>query len=207
MPAVTRAEPVAERRWTARKVLLGGASVLGVALLLAVVIGFATSKGVSGASMRPTLRSGDRVLVDPSAYHKAAPRRFDVVALHAPGIGGLAFRRVVGLPGDRVQIRPVNGEHQALVQPGGRGTWYAVVAGQHVDWGGPCCSADGTATGGAAVTVPAGAYFVLGDNPAASRDSRVFGFLPRSRIAGRVSLRVWPPGSVGGRPRLVPVAS
>jgi signal peptidase I len=206
MPAVTRAAPVAERRWTARKVLLTAAAVVGATVLLTVTIGFVTSKRVSGASMRPTLHSGDRVLIDPSAYHKSAPGRFDVVALHAPGIAGLAFRRVVGLPGDRVQVRAVNGEQQVVVQPGSRGTWYAVVAGHRVDWGGPCCAADGSATGGAAVTVPVGEYFVLGDNPEASRDSRAFGFVPRSRIAGHVLLRVWPPGSVGGGPHLVPLA-
>ncbi len=204
---MARAEQVAERRWTARTVLLGTVGVLGAALLLTVVFGFATSKGVRGASMRPALRSGDRVLVDPSAYHKSAPRRFDVVALHAPGISGVTYRRVVGIPGDRVQIRATGEGHQLLVQPAGRGAWYAVVAGHPVDWGGQCCASDGSATGGAAaVTVPAGQYFVLGDNPAASRDSRAFGFVPRSKITGRVSLRVWPPGSVGGRPRLVPVA-
>jgi signal peptidase I len=206
IPAVARAQPVAESRWTAGKVLRVGAAVLGGALLLCVAIGFATSKRVSGASMRPTLRSGDRVMVDTSAYHKSAPGRFDVVALHAPGVPGLAFRRVVGLPGDRVQILAVDGQQQLLIQPGSRGTWYTVVAGHHVDWGGPCCGTDGAATGGAAVAVPAHEYFVLGDNPAAARDSRAFGFVPRSRIAGRVLLRAWPPGSVGGRPRLVPLA-
>ena len=206
MPAVTRAAPVAERRWTARKVLLVAAAVIGATVLLTVTIGFVTSKRVSGAAMRPTLHSGDRVLVDPSAYHKSAPSRFDVVALHAPGIGGLTFRRAMGLPGDRVQVRAVNGEQQVLLQPAGRGTWYVVVARNRVDWGGPCCAVDGSATGGAAVTVPTGEYFVLGDNPQASRDSRAFGFVPRSRIAGHVLLRVWPPGSVGGRPRLVPLA-
>jgi signal peptidase I len=141
---VASVEPAAERRWTVRRVLRAAAAVLVGALLLTVGIGFVTSERVSGASMRPTLRSGDRVLIDTSAYHKAAPRRFDVVALHAPGA--------------------------------------------------------------AAVTVPADRYFVLGDNPAASRDSRAFGFVPRSRIVGRVSVRVWPPGSVRGEPRLVPVA-
>jgi signal peptidase I len=204
--AVASVEPAAKRRWTVRRVLLAAAAVLVGALLLTVGIGFVTSKRVSGASMRPTLRNGDRVLVDASAYHKAAPRRFDVVALHAPGIAGLAFRRVVGLPGDRVQIRTDGGQQHVLVQGESRGAWYAVVTRHRLDWGGPCCGPDGRATGAAAVTVPAGQYFVLGDNPAASRDSRAFGFVPRSRIVGRVSIRVWPPGSVGGEPHLVALA-
>ena len=94
------------------------------------------------------------------------------------------------------------GELDVVVVPG-----VAFTATRHrLGWGGPCCGADGTTTGDAAVTVPAAEYFVLGDNPAASRDSRRFGFVARSRIVGRVLLRVWPPGSVGGRPRLVPLA-
>jgi signal peptidase I len=206
MPAVASVEPAAERRWTVRRVLRAAAAVLVGALLLTVGIGFVTSERVSGASMRPTLRSGDRGLIDTSAYHKAAPRRFDVVALHAPGIAGLAFRRVVGLPGDRVQIRAYGDQQHVLVQGESRGAWYAVVTRHRLDWGGPCCGPDGRATGTAAVTVPAGQYFVLGDNPVASRVSRAFGFVPRSRIVGRVSVRVWPPGSVGGEPRLVPLA-
>jgi signal peptidase I len=202
---VASGQQAAEPRWTARKVLRVGVAVLGAALVLAIAIGLATSKRVSGASMRPTLRSGDRVLVDTSAYHKTAPGRFDVVALHAPGVPGLAFRRVVGLPGDRVQIRAIDGQQHVLIQSGSSGPWYMAVAGRQLDWGGPCCGTDGTATGSAAVIVPAQEYFVLGDNPAASRDSRAFGFVARSRIVGRVLLRVSPPGSVGGRPRLVPL--
>lgn len=106
------------------------------------------------------------VLVDTSAFHKHGPSRFDVVALQPPGIAGLAVKRVIGVPGDRVQIRTVDGQPQMLVQPAGK-------------------------------------YFVLGDNPAASEDSRKFGFVDRSAIVGRVTFRIWSPGGIGGRPELV----
>jgi signal peptidase I len=202
---VTTAEP-ATRRWNAKKVLLVGIGVLVAAVVVAIGVGFGESKRVSGASMRPTLHSGDRVLVDTSAYHAAGPGRFDVVGLHAPDIGGLSIRRVVGLPGDRVQIRPVDGQTQVLLQPAGKGEWFVVDAHRHVDWGtGPttCCAPDGTASAGDQAAVPAGEYFVLGDNPATSKDSRTFGFVEQSAIVGRVSFRIWPPGGIGGRPKLV----
>lgn len=202
------AQPAASSRWTTKRILtVGGVSLL-VALLLAMAVGLATSKSVSGSGMRPTLRSGNRVLVDTSAYHGHGPGRFDVVGLHAPGIKGVTIRRVIGLPGDRVQIRSVGGRPQVLLQPGGRRAWQIVTQHRHVDWGtspAGCCAPNGTAVAADPQTVPAGKYFVLGDNPTASEDSRKFGFVDRSAITGRVSFRVWPPSRVGGKPQLVPL--
>jgi signal peptidase I len=205
IPGVTTAEP-ASRRIDLKKWLTISAVVLVAAVVLAVAIGFGASKRVNGSSMRPTLKGGDRVLVDTSAYHKKGPSRFDVVALHPPGSNARAVTRVIGVPGDRVQIRAVDGQPQMLIQLAGRGEWFIVDPRRHVDWGAAataCCAADGTANAASQVTVPAGKYFVLGDNPAASEDSRKFGFVERSAIQGRVTFRVWPPGGVGGRPKLV----
>ena len=196
---------LATRRWNAKKVLLVGLGVFVAAVVVAVAVGFGASRRVTGASMRPALRGGDRVLVDSSAYHKSPPGRFDVVALHPPGGSGLSMKRVIGLPGDRVQIRAVDGQLQVLVQPGGTGGWFIADAHHHVDWGAGCCAADGTSNAGDAVVVPAGKYFVLGDNPAASEDSRKFGFVDGSAIVGRATFRIWPPGGIGGRPKLVPL--
>jgi signal peptidase I len=202
---VTTAE-LASRRINIKKWLLITAAVLAAAVVLAIAIGFGASKRVSGSSMRPTLHGGDRVLVDTSAYHKKGPGRFDVVALHPPGSDALAIKRVVGIPGDRVQIRAVDGQPQLLIQVAGKGEWFIADPHRHVDWGAgatACCAADGTANGPAQVSVPAGKYFVLGDDPAASDDSRKFGFVERSAVVGRVTFRIWPPGDIGGRPKLV----
>ena len=202
------AQPAATSRWTTKKVLTVGGVGLVAALLIAVGVGFAASKRVSGSGMRPTLHGGNRVLIDTSAYHGRNPGRFDVAGLHAPGIHGVTILRVIGLPGDRVQIRSVGGQPQVLLQPAGRGAWQIVTAHRHIDWGASpkvCCGPNGAAAAGSAQTVPAGKYFVLGDNPTASDDSRKFGFVDRSEFTGRVSFRVWPPGSVGGRPKLVPL--
>ena len=47
------------------------------------------------------------------------------------------------------------------------------------------------------LSVPAGAYFVLGDNRQASNDSRSFGVVPRENIVGRAWLSLWPPDQLG----------
>jgi len=179
---VTTAEQTS-RRINIKKWLLITAVVLVAAVVLAIAIGFGASKRVSGSSMRPTLHGGDRVLVDTSAYHKHGPSRFDVVALHPPGSDVLAVKRVIGVPGDRVQIRAVDGQPQLLIQLDGKGEWFIADRHRHVDWGPgatACC-----------------------DNPAASEDSRKFGFVELSAIQGRVTFRIWPPGGIGGRPKLV----
>jgi signal peptidase I len=131
---------------------------------------------VMGNSMRPTLLPGDRILLNKLAYglrlpgtdrwllRWGAPRRGDVVVLLMPGDGRSLVKRVVGGPGDTLEVRDghlcVNGE------PDG----------------------DSTApTGFVPVRVPEGSYFVMGDNRGISLDSRAFGCVEAGRVQGRVA--------------------
>jgi signal peptidase I len=135
---------------------------------------------IDSASMLPTLRAGDRVLVDKRAYRDALPRRGDLVVFHAPRTGDVTLKRAVGLPGDTVAIEDgvlvVNGRRRA--EP------YADADAIDSVYFGPA-------------RVPAGAVFVLGDNRADSIDSRAFGAVSRSRLMGRVQVRLWPPARWG----------
>jgi signal peptidase I len=96
------------RRW---------ASDLCESLLLALVLVFlilrpfvVQSFFIPSGSMRPTLREGDRLLVNKMAYRLHAPRRGDVVVFRAPAEADTAqkdyIKRLVGLPGDVVEVRP-----------------------------------------------------------------------------------------------------
>jgi signal peptidase I len=130
---------------------------------------------ITSESMEPTLRSGDRVLVEKLSYSVGSPQRGDLVVFRAPDGGSLAVKRIVGLAGDRVAIEDgvlaINGHLQR--EP--------YVDHRTVDsvYFGP-------------VVVPRGDVFVMGDNRADSHDSRDYGGVPRRSLIGRVLATLWP---------------
>jgi len=161
---------------------------------------------IPSPSMDPTLKVGDRVLVNKLAYKLHGPSRGDVIVFSNPGqcpephrnpasaffhwitegLGVSApscedfIKRVIGLPGDVVEERDgvifVNGKR--LVEP---------YLNKQLD----------TASG--QWTVEAGHVFVLGDNRTHSDDSRFdLGQIPMRDIVGRAFIEVWPPTRFGG---------
>ncbi len=150
-------------------------------------------------SMEPTLLIGDHLLVDNLAYgvrlpwaeaeswHLADPRRGDLVTLRLPLDRSRVFiKRVIGLPGERVEVRDklVLIDGRPLQEP------YAHhLAGRSR----PASSSDldDTRPTWGPATVPTGRYFVLGDNRDNSLDSRYFGYVPSRDILGRVRLVYW----------------
>ena len=144
---------------------------------------------VSGASMYPTLHNGDRMLLSKIGdIH-----RFDVVILKAPDENVEYIKRVIGMPGDTVEMKS--------------GVLY--INGKKVDQ--PFINTEALAkqtvfiddftleslTGEA--KVPEGKYFVLGDNRGVSKDSRMIGFIDRSAIEGKAVFTIWPFGRIGGQ--------
>jgi signal peptidase I len=155
------------------------AGVIVVVLALRVFV--AEPIGVPSGSMLPTLRPGDSVIVNKLAYRTGEPRRRDLVVIHRPGSGELMLKRIVGLGGDRVGIE------DGVLHVNGHAVRESFLDHRLVDsvYFGP-------------VRVPAGDVFVMGDQRSNSVDSRTFGPVGRSRILGRVDLRIWPPGAAGG---------
>ena len=144
---------------------------------------------VSGASMYPTLHNGDRmVLSKVGDIH-----RFDVVILKAPDENVEYIKRVIGMPGDTVEMKSgvlyINGKKvdQPFIN-----TEALVKQTVFID--------DFTLeslTGES--KVPEGKYFVLGDNRGVSKDSRMIGFIDRSAIEGKAVFTIWPFGRIGGQ--------
>jgi signal peptidase I len=125
-------------------------------------------------SMRPTLVPGDRVLIDKRIYERSEPRRGDIVVFRYPlNPTRIYIKRIVGLPGDSVEIR------SGHLNIGGREVIEPYVKGAPSGDYGP-------------QTVPAEAYFVLGDNRNNSEDSRAFGFVPRRLLLGRATKIYYP---------------
>ena len=139
---------------------------------------------VEGSSMRDTLHSGDRVLVNKLSYRLHDPRRGDVIVLEPKTAGKREdlIKRVVGLPGESVEMGAdcvVKVNDQPLEE-----TYLTAAA--HTP--GECGSTFDP------VSVPTGHVFVLGDNRGNSLDSRSkdVGVVPFDRIVGRAFVVIWP---------------
>jgi signal peptidase I len=180
---------------------------------------------IPSGSMIPTLLIGDFILVNKFTYgirlpvinmkviEVGSPQRGDVMVFRYPADPSLDYiKRVVGLPGDRIEYRDklltINGrpvprrqvgdyesrerlqyfpryleifggaEHQIILEKEAPGF---VTRGMDFSHSGNC----DYNSGGLACTVPAGHYFMMGDNRDNSSDSRVWGFVPDANIVGK----------------------
>jgi len=167
---------------------------------------------IPSGSMRPTLLEGDVVLVDRLAYNLKVPltdivllplgdpRRGDVVTFSSPVDGVRLIKRLVGLPGDVVELRDevllINGSPAGYESPHdvaepvdfGAGTVKGVTVTERVAGSErvvqflaevPARRSFGP------FVVPSDSYFFLGDNRDNSADSRYIGAVPRRLLIGR----------------------
>lgn len=182
-----------------RRVVIDYAVTVALAIGLAVLIQAFIVKPymIPSTSMAETLVPGQRVLVDRVVYHYRDVHRGDIVVFHKPvGAEEVLIKRVVGLPGDTLSLEDgrvyVNG--QPLREP-----YVRVVGGMSEP------TTPGQGLGGPAIgwsladpyTVPAGHYFVMGDNRTDSGDSRYFGTVPQENVIGRAVFSYWPPRRLG----------
>ena len=170
------------RRRTARGVFR---LILVLALAALTSYLFFTSVIVQESSMSPTLENGDRVFINRLAYAVTGVRRGDVIAYRSRSSidTGIHIKRVIGLPGETVQIR----DGLILIN----GSTYI----ESKDF--PNITNAGLAAEG--VTLGSDEYFVLGDNRNNSEDSRFadVGNIGRETILGKVWFRPQPLRSVG----------
>jgi signal peptidase I len=163
--------------WTA---LLAGA--LLVALLVKVFLFQAFV--IPSESMLPTLRVGDRVLVNKLSYDLHDVRRGDIVVFERPPAARTStddsdlIKRVIGLPGETVE------GHDGEVFVDGR-----PLREPYLPPGTPISPFP-------PVTLGRGELFMMGDNRAHSNDSRFFGPVPEDLVVGRAFVRVWPLGAL-----------
>ncbi len=160
--------------------------VIGISIFLVIYLFFMQPHQVSGQSMETTLMNKDYVLTDKISYRTGEPQRGDIVVVHAPeaancptGTGCDFIKRMIGLPGDTVEIKNngiyVNGNK--LEEP------YINEGNQTLP---------GNFTRDRAITLGPDQYFVVGDNRMHSSDSRAWGPVSRDDIVGRAFFRYWP---------------
>jgi signal peptidase I len=186
-PLPETAAPRARRRgrtW-AERARLTTAAVLFAALTVFVMQESVRGFEARGVSMEPTVHDGDTIFVNRLAYAQvdfgvldwapgidpdarwASPSRGDVIVFHSPIGGSDLIKRVVGLPGEHVEIERgrVVVDGRQLIEP-------------YVH------EAETACRGTCAWDVPEGHYFVLGDNRRDSRDSREGWMVPEGSIVG-----------------------
>jgi signal peptidase I len=168
-------QSAAGRRWKGAMREFLETAILALVIFLAVRT-FVMNYRVIGHSMQPTIEEGQFLLIDKLFYDLGESRRGDVVVLHPPDMPGQIYiKRVVGIPGDTVEIRDgqlyIN--EQAVVEP------WTTRPYPTSNWGPGMVGSD--------------ELMVLGDNRPGSRDSRYFGMLPKEKVIGRAFLCYWPP--------------
>jgi len=134
------------------------------------------------SSMEPTIKRSEVISVDLKAYSGAGPIRWDVVVFKSPAAGGGHWAsRVVGLPGETIDIRSgkvvINGNEETLPPR-------LSIEGYKLPEGDLAPSAPGPVA--FPFKIPSGSYFVLGDNVSNALDSRYWGGLDQSKILGKV---------------------
>ena len=155
-------------------------TVLPALVIVFVVNMFlAQATRVEGQSMEPNLYNDQRLIIEKISYHFHKPRHGDIVVLKLPNRPGPPLiKRVIGLPGESVEIRQ----------------GHVYINGQLLD---EHYVNQLTFSSHASEVVPEDGVFVLGDNRGFSSDSRAFGTVRLEYIIGRAWFRYWPPEDIG----------
>ena len=175
-----------------------------ILIVLAIKAWVVNPYRIPSSSMEPTLHCArpadgceagfsDRVLANRVVYHFREPERGEIVVFETPpaaqarcGAGGTFVKRLVGLPGETLELRPENGDT------------YVYIDGRKLEE--PYIELDRRSAGEVETfRIPEGHYFMMGDNRTKSCDSREWGTVPRENLIGKVFATYWPPNRISFR--------
>lgn len=172
-----------EEKTSIKKEILSWIWTIGGAVLVAIFITqfIIVNANVPTGSMKNTIMPKDRIIANRLAYKFDEPERFDIVVFKYPDDENILYvKRIIGLPGDKIEIidgkvyindsdEPINDDFIREAMAEGKNNY------------GP-------------YNVPEGCYFMLGDNRNDSRDSRFWinTFVEKDKILGKVIFRYYP---------------
>ncbi|WP_420629755.1 signal peptidase I [Candidatus Leptofilum sp.] len=139
---------------------------------------------IDGSSMNPTLDNGQYLLINNFSYYLNEPNHGDIVVFEHPNSDLNLIKRVIGVPGDHVEVR------QLVEVVNDQEVSRRVVLVNGIELNEPYIQAAPTYTGD--WLVPDDEFFVLGDNRNSSSDSHSWGFLPEENIIGKAMVVYWP---------------
>jgi signal peptidase I len=172
--------------------------ILALVIIIPVRVFFFQPFFVQGASMEPNFHDGEYLIVGEFGYKETGVgfggselfrvkpfkdlHRGDPVVFRPPGISGQYFiKRVVGLPGETIEIK----NSRILIKNAQAPAGFILDEREYL-------ALSVQTTGDRVIALGVDEYFLMGDNRTASKDSRAFGPVPRDRITGKVLLRAWP---------------
>lgn len=163
--------------------------MIGVSLIIAFSVRYFIAQPfiVRGASMEPSFEDREYLVIDELSFYFRIPGRGEVLVFRYPRDPRQFFiKRVIGLPGERIEIK--NGRIKIYDDNNPQGF---VLEESYLSPSGRPTRPD------VSVTLGQDEYFVLGDNRDFSSDSRVWGPLNRNFVIGRAIFRAWPPDKFG----------
>lgn len=173
-----------------------------IAIVLLVKAYVVNPYRIPSSSMEPTLHCAqpaagclahfsDRVLANRFIYHLRDPRRGEIIVFTTPpaaqvqcGAGGTFVKRLIGLPGETLELRLEHGDGYVYINGKPlREPYIQKSRRAETESFGP-------------VKIPPGQYFMMGDNRSQSCDSRRWGTVPRKNLIGKVFATYWPPNRI-----------
>jgi len=165
---------------------------------------------IPSESMYPTLKIGDRLIVERYSRFYSTPKRGDIMVFYPPETElsnnpwalftrytgffnkDIAYiKRVIGVPGDKLEVKPSQKTNDLAVYI------------NDVELDEPYVNPETSYTpcdeesSYCSVILPEGKYFMMGDNRGNSKDSRFWGVLDEKRFIGKATFRIWPPTKTG----------
>ena len=159
--------------WRTTLLALSGVPLFATGALLATLVStfLVQPARIEGQAMTPTLKDQEHVVVNKAAYRLHDPQADDIVMFYYPLDPDKAFvKRIIGLPNDALRSQDGQIYRNDVLVPA-----EFIPAGyrSHDTWG--------------PTVVPPGQYFVMGDHRNNSSDSRIWGFVPKRYIVGRIA--------------------